>query len=148
MAPLMTLLVGSALAWLLGLAGVDALEGWQAALRVGLATMFALTGTAHFTRRRAALTRIVPARLPRPELLVTITGALELAGAVGLLVPLTSRLAAGGLGVLMVVMFPANVRAALSGVLLSPLSRLAPRTVLQILFLAACLAVALSSSDL
>ncbi len=55
---------------------------------------------------------MVPPRLPRPDLLVTVTGVLELVGAVGLLVPATARLAAAGLGLLMLAMFPANVSAA------------------------------------
>ena len=99
MAPLIALVVGTALARLAGLAGVSALDGWHPALRVGLAVMFALTAVAHFAGpRRADLIAMVPPRLPRPDLLVTVTGVLELVGAVGLLVPATARVAAAGLG--------------------------------------------------
>jgi uncharacterized membrane protein len=62
---------------------------------------------------------------------------LELAGAAGLLVPRTARWAAGGLSALLVVMFPANVHAALEGTG----TPLLPRTLMQLLFLAATLAV-------
>jgi uncharacterized membrane protein YphA (DoxX/SURF4 family) len=87
-----TLFAGTVLARLLGL---DALDGWLPALRVGLALMFLLTGLAHFgLGRRADLVAVVPPRLPRPELLVTLTGVPELAGATGLLLPATYRLAA------------------------------------------------------
>ena len=81
MAPLIALVAGTALARLAGLAGVAALDGWHPALRVGLALMFVLTGVAHFAvRRRAGLIAMVPPRLPRPDLLVTVTGVLELVG--------------------------------------------------------------------
>ena len=43
--------------------------------------MFLLTGIAHFGSRRAGFVEMVPPRLPRPALLVTVTGVLELAGA-------------------------------------------------------------------
>src|SRR5471030_2156339 len=53
--------------------------------RFALALMFALTGVAHFIPRgRAEMVRMVPPRLPRPDLLVTLTGMLELLGAAGL----------------------------------------------------------------
>jgi hypothetical protein len=67
MAPLITLIVGGALARLAGLLGVDALDGWRPALRVGLALIFLLTGLAHFgLGRRAGLIAMVPPRLPGP----------------------------------------------------------------------------------
>lgn len=145
MAPLLALLAGFAMARLAGSLGVDALDGWHPALRVGLALMFVLTGVAHFTApRRAGLVAMVPPALPRPELLVTITGVAELAGALGLLVPGTARWAAAGLALLLVVMFPANVSAARRRLALAgrPVTPLLPRTVLQLVFLAATLAVA------
>jgi uncharacterized membrane protein len=74
--------------------------------------MFVFTGVAHFTRTRADLVRMVPASLPRPDLLVTITGVLEIAGAVGLLIPSLAPLATWGLILMLVAMFPANLRAA------------------------------------
>jgi len=42
MAPLIAFVVGTGLAQLVGLVGVDALDGWWPALRVGLALMFVL----------------------------------------------------------------------------------------------------------
>ena len=147
MAPLVTLLAGTVLARLLGLLGVDVLDGWPSALRVGLALMFVLTGLAHFgLGRRAGLIAMVPPRLPRPELLVTVTGALELAGAAGLLLPATHRLAAACLALLMLAMFPANVYAARHHVDLAgkPATPLPLRTALQVLYVAAALTVALA----
>jgi uncharacterized membrane protein len=140
MAPLIALIAGSMLARLAGLLGVAALDGWIPALRVGLALMFVLTGVAHFSRtRRADLIRMVPPGFSRPDLLVTITGVLELAGAVGLLIPATARLAAICLALLMLAMFPANVSAARRGLTLGgrPVTPIGPRTVLQVVFVAA-----------
>ncbi|MEH1097582.1 DoxX family protein [Micromonospora sp. CPCC 205561] len=137
MAPLIALVVGTALARLAGLVGVAALDGWHPALRVGLALMFVVTGVVHFVPAyRADMVRMVPPGLPRPEFLVTLTGVLELVGAVGLLVPATARWAAGGLALLVLAMFPANVSAARRGVTLAgrPATPLVPRTVEQVFF--------------
>ena len=109
--------------------------------------MFLLTGLAHFgLGRRAGLVAMVPPRLPRPELLVTVTGVLELAGAAGLLLPPTYRLAAACLALLMLAMFPANVYAARHHVDLAgkPATPLPLRTALQVLYVAAALTVALA----
>ena len=104
---------GTLLARIAGRLGIDALDGWVGALRVGLALMFLLTASAHFqARRRRDLIAMVPPRLPHPGLLITVTGVLEILGAVGLLVQPTYRAAAGCLAVLLVLLFPANVSAA------------------------------------
>lgn len=144
MAPLIALALGTTLARLVGLAGVDVLDGWHPALRVGLALMFVLTGFAHFAEpRRSGLIAMVPPGLPRPDLLVTLTGVLELAGAVALLVPATAGWAAAGLAVLMLAMFPANVSAARRGLTLAgkPVTPLGPRTALQVVFVGAAVAI-------
>ncbi|MEW2376361.1 DoxX family membrane protein [Micromonospora sp. NPDC047812] len=144
MAPLIALVAGAALARLAGLVGVAALDGWHPALRVGLALMFVVTGVAHFAPAyRADMITMVPRGLPRPALLVTITGALELVGAVGLLVPATARWVAAGLALLMVAMFPANVSAVRRGLTLAgrPATPLGPRTAEQILFVGVAVAI-------
>ncbi|MFE7719223.1 DoxX family protein [Nocardia rhizosphaerihabitans] len=144
MAPFIVLAVVTALARVLGrLTGLAWLDSWPRAVAVGLAAMFALTASAHFVEpRRAALIAMVPPSLPNAPALVTLTGVLELAGAVGLLIPATSRLAAACLFALLLGMFPANIRAARAdlGIKSMPLPA---RTVLQGLFLAACALVVL-----
>jgi len=148
MAPLITLIAGTGLARLLGLAGVDALDGWLPALRVGLALMFVLTGLAHFgLGRRDGLIAMVPPGLPRPDLLVTITGGLEFAGAVGLLLPATYRLAAACLALLLLAMFPANVYAARHQVALAgkPATPLPLRTAQQVIYVAAAVTIAVTA---
>lgn len=55
---------------------------------------------------------MVPPSFSRPELLVTITGVLEVAGAVGRLLPTTVRRQRWRLAAVMVAMFPANAHPA------------------------------------
>jgi len=102
-----------------------------------LAAIFLLTGGAHFIGMRDELIGMVPPGLPRPELLVTITGLLELAATLGLLVPQTAPWAAGGLTLLLIAMFPANVYAALENLSSRPEDALVPRTLMQLAFPAA-----------
>lgn len=145
MAPVIVLVGGWILARLAGLLGLSVLDGWQPALCVALALMFTLTGVAHFTGRRAEMIAMVPPALPRADLLVTATGLLELAGAGGLLIPATRPLAAIGLTVMLLAMFPANVHAARSGLTLDgkPVMPLIPRTLLQVAFVSVCVLAAL-----
>ena len=113
MAPLVVLVLTTAVARAGGWLGLDWLDSWPHAVQVGLAAMFALTASAHFVQpRRRLMIAMVPPALPNPSALVTLTGILEIAGAIGLLVPATTELAAVGLAFLLVALFPANVRAA------------------------------------
>jgi uncharacterized membrane protein len=100
---------------LLGLAGLDLFATWLSSARVALATMFLFTAISHFAPMKADLIAMVPPGLPRPHLLVFLTGVAELAGAIGLLFPATTFWAALGLMALMALMFPANVSAARRG---------------------------------
>ncbi|OBG60686.1 DoxX family protein [Mycobacterium sp. E3339] len=148
MAPLIVLLAASLVARLIGWAGLSYVNSWTAAIAVGLAAMFVLTGIAHFAPpMRADLVAIVPPRLPAPGLLVTVTGVLELLGAVGLLLPATRVAAALCLLALMLAMFPANLYAA--GMPHPPKSmttRLPLRIAAEIVFLAAATVVAVGGS--
>jgi len=122
----------------LGALGVAALETWLACARFALATMFLFTAIAHFTPMRKDMIAMVPPSFPQPGLLVTITGILEAAGAIGLLLIPTRPWAAWGLILLMLAMFPANVSAARRGVQLrgkAP-TPLWIRTPVQIMFIA------------
>jgi uncharacterized membrane protein len=143
MAPLFTLILGSLIARLVGWLGVDYVDSWPAAIAVGLAAMFVLTGIAHFVGpMRADMIAIVPPRLPAPALLVTLTGVLELLGAVGLLLPGTRVVAAVCLFLLMLAMFPANVYAArMPNPPKSMTARLSVRTAIEVLFLGAAVVV-------
>lgn len=107
--------------------------------------MFTLTGSAHFVQpRRAALIAMVPPSLPVRARLVDLTGVLEIAGVAGLLLQATRPYAAGCLFLLLVLMFPANVSASKrpSQTPIVAIS-LPARTAIQVVFLAACVLVAL-----
>lgn len=129
----------------LGRAGVHVFAGWTTCLRLALAGMFLLTASAHWGKRRPDLVRMVPRAFGRPEVLVTLTGLLELLGAIGLLIRPLAPIAAAGLTLLLLAMFPANVHAARANLTIGgrPATALVPRTLLQLLFLAATVSVAL-----
>jgi uncharacterized membrane protein len=131
----------------LGMLGVAPLDSWPGALRHAYALMFVFTGIAHFTRMRADMIRMVPRSLPRPDILVTLTGLLEFAGAIGLVWNRTARPAAFALALLLLAMFPANVFAARAGLTIAgrPATPLVPRTLLQIGWMAGLVWVALTA---
>src|SRR5277367_662782 len=95
-----------------GFLGVTALDNYDLPVRGGLFLMFLVTASAHWGKGRADLIRMVPTVLPYPGLLVTATGILEILGAIGLMLSATARLAAVCLAILLLALFPANVRAA------------------------------------
>ncbi len=144
MAPVLVLTIAFAGLRGLGFAGVDALDGWQPALRGALTAMLLLTASAHFGSRRRDLIAMVPSRLPRPDLLVTVTGALELAVAAAVLFDDTATWGGALFAGLLIAMFPANVRAADRHLTIGgrPATPVGPRAVIQALFLAAAIGAA------
>lgn len=113
-------------------------DSWRASARGALAVMLLFTAAAHFNAMRGDLIRMVPPSFPRPDLIVTVTGVLEILGAVGILVPRTRRLAGIGLILLFLSMFPANLSAALRDVTLGgrPATALWLRAPMQLFFMA------------
>jgi uncharacterized membrane protein len=108
-----SVLIGSLLLYrLLGAAGVELLATWLDSARAALATMFLFTAASHFAPMRKDLIAMVPPSLPRPDVLVFVTGVAELAGAAGLMYTPTRFWAACWLIVLLLAMLPANVSAA------------------------------------
>lgn len=85
----------------------------QTALLVLLAGLMTYVGVMHFVAPGVFI-RIVPRWLPAPAALVAISGACEILGGVGLLIPGTRRWAAWGLVALLIAVFPANVNMALN----------------------------------
>ncbi|GED34558.1 hypothetical protein P9761_02160 [Brevibacillus centrosporus] len=135
-------LVGTFLLFkILGLIGWTYFEGWHTSLQGAVAVMLLLTASAHWGAKRPDLIRMVPPIFPKPGLIVTATGLLEIAGAIGILFPATSQATSIGLAVLLVAMFPANVRAARESLTIGgrPVPKLPLRIVLQVVFLAAVL---------
>lgn len=76
--------------------------------RVLLAVVFAGAGVLHFVRPAPYLS-IMPPYLPAHLLLVYVSGAAEILGGLGLLLPATRRLAGWGLLLLLAAVFPANI---------------------------------------
>jgi uncharacterized membrane protein len=120
----------------LGVAGVAAFQSWILSARVALAVMFLFTASSHFTPIKKDLIAMVPPELPRPDLLVLLTGIAELAGAIGLLIPAIRYWTALGLIVLMAAVLPANISATKRSVLLrgQPPTPLWLRIPMQVLF--------------
>ena len=86
--------------------------GWmQWALRVVVALPLVVSGIAHFTRT-ALFATVIPPFFPYRPQLVLIGGVMELAGALGLLLPALARTASSCLAVFMIAIFPANVYSA------------------------------------
>jgi uncharacterized membrane protein len=149
MAPFIVLIALFVSFSVLGHFHVPAAFGWWTSLRLALSGMFLLTASAHWGKRRPDLIRMVPPVFPRPDLLVTATGIAEALGAVGLLLPAMARYAALGLSLFLVAVFPANVHAARESLTIAgqPVTALIPRTFLQIVFLAATVAVFLEGKS-
>ena len=81
------------------------------AQRIGLVVVFLwflVGGFAHF-KWTAMETSIVPSYIPHPREMVLISGAFELLGAIGILIPRTRRAAGIGLFLLTIAVTPANV---------------------------------------
>jgi len=121
----------------IGALGVSALATWRGSACYALAVMFVFTGVAHFNKMKHDLAQMVPAIFPRPLLLVYFTGILEFMGVAGLLLPRFRSLAGLCLIALLIVMFPANVNAALKGTMLrgKPATPLRLRAPMQLLFI-------------
>jgi len=144
MAPLIVLIASALLFWFAGKAGVTAFQDLSFVLRAALAVMFLLTASAHWGKRRPDLIRMVPPSFPRPDLLVTITGVLELLGVVGLLLPVTARITCICLVLLLAALFPANVYAAREKLTIAGrrVPNLPVRTAIQLVFIATLAAAA------
>jgi uncharacterized membrane protein len=83
---------------------------------LGIAAVFYIAaGTLHFLSPGPYL-KIMPPWLPWHTALVTISGAAEIAGGIGLLIPRLRRAAAWGIVALLIAVFPANVYMATANV--------------------------------
>lgn len=82
-------------------------------LRYLMALLYAAAGVNHFIHP-ATYVAIVPPWIPAAEAAVFISGVAEVLLAVLLLIPATQRLAAWGIILLLVAVFPANVQMALN----------------------------------
>ena len=134
---LVVLVLGILLGRVAGMAGVARLNSWAAAVRVGLAVMLVFTASAHFTSMRHDLARMVPDVIPHPMAVIYFTGACEILGTIGLLVPSVRLVAGVALIVFFIAVLPANIHAAGAGVTLrgEPPTPLVLRIPMQVLFI-------------
>jgi len=72
------------------------------------AVFYIVAGSLHFLKPAPYL-RIMPPNIPWHMAIVRISGAFEILGGLGLLVPATRRAAAWGLVAVLIVVFPANI---------------------------------------
>lgn len=107
------------------------------ALRIAVAAMFLVSGSSHFVGMREELIDMVPDLFPNPDLIIDVTGVLELAAALAMVSRRLAPWAATGLTLLLISMFPANVELALSGADLPWNQTLVPRSVMQVVFIVA-----------
>jgi uncharacterized membrane protein len=108
--------------------------GWmQWALRVVVALPLVVSGIAHFTRT-ALFATIIPPFFPYRPQLVLVSGAIELAGALGLLLPAFTRTASACLAVFMIAIFPANVYAANQNIGGLHMPSVPVRTAMQVIY--------------
>ncbi len=89
-------------------------------IRLLLAAIYAPFGVVHVIAPHGFLA-IMPPGVPFPREVVIFTGLCEIAGAIGLLIPRTRRLAGILLALYAVCVWPANIWHALSGVSVPPL---------------------------
>ncbi len=88
----------------------------RGAVRIGLAAVMAISGVAHFANPRPYVQHL-PEAVPFREELIAITGVMELVLAAGLVGPTRFRRPTGiALAVFLVLIFPANIYAAVSQV--------------------------------
>jgi uncharacterized membrane protein len=116
MAALFVLVVSLLLLRGLGLLGVRRLSSWREAGLIAVVIMFMFTGATHFTGMKHDYAAMLPSHLSGNLGIIYLTGALQIAGALGLLVPRTRKLAGICLALLLVAMFPGNVYAAVNEV--------------------------------
>jgi uncharacterized membrane protein len=141
MLPFIILVISLPLLKVIGAAGVGLFSSWTCCLRGGLALMFLFTASAHWGKRRGDLIAMVPRVFPRPDLMVSSTGVFEIFGAVGLLIPAIAPAAAACLAMLLIALFPANIRAARESLTIGgrPATALPLRALLQLVFVVALL---------
>lgn len=141
MAPLIALVASFGLFRLVGMV-VPYFAAWPIALRAALGVMFLLTASAHWGERRPDLIRMVPRAFPHPGILVSLTGVAELLIALGLQVPQAASVTAAIAVVMLLCIFPANVKAARERLTIGGrnVPGLVVRSTIQIIFIAALVA--------
>ncbi|KPF72822.1 hypothetical protein IP69_02925 [Bosea sp. AAP35] len=85
-----------------------------------MAAFYLAAGMLHLIRPESFLP-IVPGWVPAPREIILLTGIAEIAGAIGLLIPRLRKAAGIGLALYAFAVFPANIKHAFEGVVLTAL---------------------------
>ncbi|HZG53471.1 MAG TPA: DoxX family protein [Pyrinomonadaceae bacterium] len=122
----------------LGWLGVNCLKSWREVGCIALAILFLFTGATHFFDIKHDYAAMIPSPFPKSLWLIYLTGILQVAGAIGLLLPRIRKIAGLCLIALLVALFPANVNAALNNVPFrgQPPTSLWLRALIQLVFVA------------
>ncbi|WP_059054287.1 DoxX family protein [Paenibacillus senegalimassiliensis] len=141
MVPFIALIVSFLLFRGLGFLGLNYLNDWHTSLQWAVVIMLLLSASAHWGRRRPDLVKMVPPAFPQKEWIITVTGILEIAGALGILVPALSLIASVCLVLLLIAMLPANIYAARNKLTIGgkPVPKLPVRIGIQLIFITAVL---------
>jgi uncharacterized membrane protein len=121
----------------IGAAGFSPFATWKSAFPYAFAIMLVFMAIGHFNHRRMDLHTMVPRWIVDPVAAVFVTGILELIGAAGLLFRFTRPFAVAGLVILLVAIFPANIKAAREQLRVhgKPVSPLLVRGAIQVVFI-------------
>jgi uncharacterized membrane protein len=114
--PLLILLSATVVCRLAGFVGLRGASNWRDATRCGLAVLFVFTGLTHFTAIKHDYAAMIPPPFTGQLWVIYLTGVLEIAGGIGLLLPRVRRLAGICLSLLLLGLFPANVYAAVNAI--------------------------------
>jgi len=98
----------------------ERLASVRTVLRLVLAAFFAGGFVLHMTAVDA-LVSITPDWVPVPRAVVLTTGWLELAGAIGLMLPQTRRVAGVALALYILAVWPANIHQAIAHIVVPPI---------------------------
>jgi uncharacterized membrane protein len=95
--------------------GINPQKDFKVNARAATGFAFIFSGVSHFLIPGTFL-EMMPPFLPAPLFLIYLSGVFEILGGVGLMIPATKNLAALGLILLLLAVFPANIYVALKNV--------------------------------
>ncbi|MDB4837169.1 hypothetical protein OAH87_01745 [Marinomonas sp.] len=140
-----TLLVCELLRWLRKRNGKNQTMTIEDSLRYAVVIVLLVIGSSHFSPLKYDMLAMLPPPIPKDISVIYLTGVVELAGAIGLLIARTRLLAIYCLILMLICLFPANIYAALNGIPFNgrPATPLMIRTPIQLLLIASLVLVAL-----
>jgi uncharacterized membrane protein len=95
--------------------GINSHKNFKDNARIATGVAFIFTGVSHFLIPEKFM-QMMPPFLPAPLFLIYLSGAFEILGGIGLIIFASRELAAIGLIVLLLAVFPANIYVALENV--------------------------------